>query len=90
MRGKEETNDIALTEGELRQFKGFENVSTERARAIIETVKQFSIIAYEYYIHVKRGEEKDDEKKNLIVNKIEAKKVEKRKRSIKFNKEISK
>ncbi len=90
MREKEDGNDIGITEEELRQFKVFENVSTERARAIIETVKQFSIIAYEYYIHVKRGEEKDDEKEKSIVNKMDAKKVKKRKRSIKFNKEISK
>lgn len=89
MTEREGWNDIALTEEELRQFKGFEHVDKERARAIIDTVKQFSIIAYDYYIQVKRREEKQDNyerKEKLPVDKIAKKKIEKLKRKTNFNK----
>jgi len=43
-----------LTIEKVRQFKGFENISDEAAENIIDTLKQLSLITYEYYITTKQ------------------------------------
>ena len=38
-----------LTPAQLRTFKGYENISDEEAKNIIQSVQQFTIIAYQLF-----------------------------------------
>lgn len=39
-----------MTVEKLRSFKGLENLSDEEAKAIIEQLEKFSVIAYELFL----------------------------------------
>jgi hypothetical protein len=38
-----------LTVAQLRQFKGFENIPEQEGQTIINTLYQFSILAYRFF-----------------------------------------
>lgn len=49
-----------MTPDQLRSFKGFENVTDEMAKYIIDTLEEFSIILYDHYL------KETNKKKKLI------------------------
>lgn len=49
-----EVGKTGLTIEKLKTFKGFESVSEDEAAKIIYSIKEFSIIAYHYYLDIKK------------------------------------
>lgn len=43
-------NENGLTPEKLRTYKGFEKVSETEAENIIYSIKEFSIVLYQYYL----------------------------------------
>ena len=50
---KKKENNEDLTIEKVKQFKGFENISDDEACNIAFSLKQFSLLAYNYYRKVK-------------------------------------
>lgn len=52
----DEENEVSkwkLTENELKSISGFENVTTEEAEEVINTIAQLALIAYKCTIETK-------------------------------------
>ena len=67
MADKKEKIQKRLTIAELRNCKGFENFTDERAEETIKTLEKLSILFYEFYMKQKQTKEK------LSLNKKEEK-----------------
>ena len=53
-----DVNHEDLTIEKLKQFKGFENINDEQATNIAACLKEFSLLAYHYYLKTKASEKK--------------------------------
>jgi len=51
---KKKDNNEVLTIEKVKGFKGFENISDDEANNIALSIKQFSMLAYNYYKRFKR------------------------------------
>lgn len=54
---KAQGKPCSLTIEKLREFRGFENVSDEEAEKVIHSVKELSVILYQYYLIKKTNRE---------------------------------
>ena len=56
-----------LTVEELRTFEGFENVSDEEGKAILETIITFSDIVFSIYSKQKKDTDSEQDNENYLM-----------------------
>ena len=71
--GEPKESKKALTPEQLRNYKGFEDVTDQQAEKIIHSIKEFSIILYQHYIQKKTIKKEEQHEEPGTVSEIRKK-----------------